>query len=156
MQWAWSSLRSSTNGSTGCSRLYVNSHHGFSKPTLAQLLRADRQAFVRLQEQSREGIKPHAAGTRPLNDLIKNLTSDHTVTFRKFEPTHHPWPVCKCLRFSIATGKSLFCNKLPIAPCTFTMRPQTSAKCAFRLTFYNHFWQVQFLYGKWSLTAPMS
>ena len=74
----------------------------------------------------------------------------------KFEPAHHAWPVCKRLRFYIATGKSLFCKKLPIAPCTFTMRPQMSAKCAFRLTFYNHFWEVQFLYGKWSLTAPMS
>ena len=56
---------------------------GFSKPTLAQLLRADRQAFVRLQEQSREGIKPHADGTRPLDNLIKNLTNDHTVTLHK-------------------------------------------------------------------------
>ena len=62
---------------------------GFSKPTLAQLLSADRQAFVRLQEQSREGIKPHADGTRPLDDLIKNLTNDHTVTFHLL-PTQAP------------------------------------------------------------------
>ena len=64
---------------------------GFSKPTLAQLLRADRQAFVRLQDQSREGIKPHADGTRPLDDLIKNLTNDHTVTLIPSNENKQSW-----------------------------------------------------------------
>ena len=54
---------------------------GFSKPNLTQILRADRQAFVRLQELSRAGIKPTPAGVRPLDALVTNLTNDHTVTF---------------------------------------------------------------------------
>ena len=54
---------------------------GFSKPNLTQLLRADRQAFVRLQELSRAGIKPTPAGVRPLDNLVTNLPNDHTVTF---------------------------------------------------------------------------
>ena len=74
----------------------------------------------------------------------------------KLEPTHHPWPVCKRSRFYIAIAKLLSCNKLPIAHSTCMMKLQMSAKCAFRLMFYNHFWQVQFLYGKWFLSAPMS
>ena len=53
----------------------------FKAPTLTQLLRADRQAFVRLQELSRDGIKPHADGTRPLDALIDNLPKDHTVVY---------------------------------------------------------------------------
>ena len=53
----------------------------FKAPTLTQLLRADRQAFVRLQELSRDGVKPHADGTRPLDDLIDNLPKDHTVVY---------------------------------------------------------------------------
>ena len=61
----------------------------FQKATLTQLLRADRQAFVRLQELSRDGIKPDAAGIRPLDRLIENLTADHTVTFHLL-PTAHP------------------------------------------------------------------
>ena len=61
----------------------------FQKATLTQLLRADRQAFVRLQELSRDGIKPDAAGVRPLDRLIENLTADHTVTFHLL-PTAHP------------------------------------------------------------------
>ena len=62
---------------------------GFNKPSLAQPLRADRQAFIRLQEQSRDGIKPHADGTRPLDGLIKNLINDHTVSFHLL-PTQAP------------------------------------------------------------------
>ena len=42
---------------------------------------ACRQAFVRLQELSRAGIKPTPAGVRPLDDLMRNLPNDHTVTF---------------------------------------------------------------------------
>lgn len=61
----------------------------FQKATLTQLLRADRQAFVRLQELSRDGIKPDPTGTRPLDRLIENLTGDHTVTFHLL-PTAHP------------------------------------------------------------------
>ena len=62
---------------------------GLANPRWRNRSGTDRQAFVRLQEQSREGIKPHADGTRPLNDLIKNLTNDHTVTFHLL-PTPAP------------------------------------------------------------------
>ena len=62
---------------------------GFNKPSLTQLLRADRQSLIRLQEQSRGGIKPLADGTRPLDDLVKNLINDHTVSFHLL-PTQAP------------------------------------------------------------------
>ena len=37
---------------------------GFKQPNVTQLLRADRQAFVRTQELSRDGVKPRADWTR--------------------------------------------------------------------------------------------
>ena len=48
---------------------------------MTQLLRADRKAFVRMQELSRDGIKPQADGTRPLDAIVQGLPQDHTVMY---------------------------------------------------------------------------
>ena len=54
---------------------------GFKEPSLTQLLRTDRQAFVRLQELSRDGIKPRADGTRPLDGYLGDMHNDSSVMF---------------------------------------------------------------------------
>ena len=54
---------------------------GFKQPSITQLLRADRQAFVRMQEMTRTGIRPLADGTRPLDAIVEDLPRDHTVMY---------------------------------------------------------------------------
>ena len=54
---------------------------GFKQPGMIQLLRADRQAFVRMQELSRDGIRPLADGTRPLDRIVQELEKDHSVVY---------------------------------------------------------------------------
>ena len=54
---------------------------GFKQPSVTQLLRADRQAFVRMQELSRDGVKPQADDTRPLDAMIQGLPQDHAVMY---------------------------------------------------------------------------
>eukprot|EP00435_Cladocopium_sp_Y103_P037752 s2763_g10.t1 len=68
---------------------------GFRAPGVTQLLRADRQAFVRMQELTREGIRPRPDGTRPLDDIIRSLPTDHTVVYYMLptaEPSKAPTP----------------------------------------------------------------
>eukprot|EP00435_Cladocopium_sp_Y103_P040692 s1782_g11.t1 len=38
-------------------------------------------AFVKMQELTREGIKPKAEGTRPLDKILKELPQDHSVVY---------------------------------------------------------------------------
>ena len=54
---------------------------GFSKVTQAQLLRADRQSFLRLAEMVTGGFKPNVAGTLPLDEALDRLHTDVTVTY---------------------------------------------------------------------------
>ena len=54
---------------------------GFKQPTLVQLLRTDRQCFVRMQELARDGIKPRPDGTRPLDAILQNMRNDSSVMF---------------------------------------------------------------------------
>ena len=54
---------------------------GFQKVTQAQLLRADRQAFVRISEQFTGSLKSFAGAVKPLDALIERLESDMTVTY---------------------------------------------------------------------------
>lgn len=54
---------------------------GFNKTTLTQLLRTDRQAYMRMAELSPDGVKPTAAGIRPLDDLMQKMRDDATVMF---------------------------------------------------------------------------
>jgi hypothetical protein len=54
---------------------------GFQKVTQAQLLRADRQAFVRFSEQFTGSLKSYAGAGRPLDPFIEKLESDMTVTY---------------------------------------------------------------------------
>ena len=54
---------------------------GFQKVSQAQLLRADRQAFLRLNELSAGSLKPDAAGKRALDDFIDSLHFDVSVTY---------------------------------------------------------------------------
>ena len=54
---------------------------GFKQLGITQLLRTDRQAFVRMQELTRDGIKPKPDGTRPLDQILQDMAQDHTVMF---------------------------------------------------------------------------
>jgi len=54
---------------------------GFQKVTQAQLLRADRQAFVRISEQFTGSLKSFSGAGKPLDALIERLESDMTVTY---------------------------------------------------------------------------
>ena len=54
---------------------------GFQKVTQAQLLRADRQAFVRMSEQFTGSLKTFAGAGMPLDPLIERLEADMTVTY---------------------------------------------------------------------------
>lgn len=64
---------------------------GFKQPTITQLMRADRQAFVRMQELTRDGIKPKPDGTRPLDAVLALMPNDHTVMYYML-PTQTPTP----------------------------------------------------------------
>ena len=54
---------------------------GFQRVTQAQLLRADRQAFVRLSEQFKGSLKTFAGAGKPLDPFIERMDSDMTVTY---------------------------------------------------------------------------
>ena len=54
---------------------------GFNKVSQAQLLRADRQSFLRLAELGTDGFKANAAGVLPLDDAFDRLHNDVTVTY---------------------------------------------------------------------------
>ena len=54
---------------------------GFARISLVQLLRTDRMAFARMSELSRDGIRPTAAGVRPLDNILKAMRDDSSVMF---------------------------------------------------------------------------
>ena len=54
---------------------------GFQRVSQAQLLRADRQAFVRMGEQVNGALKPKADGTRPLDAIFDALPTDVSVSY---------------------------------------------------------------------------
>ena len=54
---------------------------GFKQPGMTQLLRADRQAFVSMQELSRDCVRPLADGTRPFDKIVQELDKDHSVVY---------------------------------------------------------------------------
>ena len=54
---------------------------GFSKVSQAQLLRADRQAFLRLTKMITNKFKPTPAGVLPLDEALDRLHEDLTVTY---------------------------------------------------------------------------
>ena len=53
---------------------------GFSKITIAQILRADREAFNQASETCPH-IRSHGDGTRPLDDVFRNIFQMHQVSF---------------------------------------------------------------------------
>ena len=57
---------------------------GFARLTQAQVLRADRQAFVRMGEQVNGALKPQADGTKPLDGVIDALANDVSVWYTSF------------------------------------------------------------------------
>lgn len=65
---------------------------GFTKPGQAQLLRADRQAFLRLAEMVPHSMQITAAGILPLDEAYEKLHTDVTVTYHML-----PLPVAKTL-----------------------------------------------------------
>ena len=54
---------------------------GFAKISQAQLLRADRQSFVRMGERANGSLKPDPAGVRPLDAIIEDLYNDVSVSY---------------------------------------------------------------------------
>eukprot|EP00438_Fugacium_kawagutii_P027861 Skav203259 [mRNA] locus=scaffold2987:6867:8090:+ [translate_table: standard] len=54
---------------------------GFQKVSQGQLLRADRQAFVRMGELCNGVLKPNAAGVKPLDAIIESMSTDVSVTY---------------------------------------------------------------------------
>ena len=54
---------------------------GFNRPTQTQLLRADRQAFLRLSQMVTGSLKRSPAGVLPLDDAFDRLHADITVTY---------------------------------------------------------------------------
>jgi len=54
---------------------------GSSRVTQAQVLPADRQAFIRMEEQVNGALKPRADGTKPLDDVIDGLANDGSVSY---------------------------------------------------------------------------
>ena len=54
---------------------------GFQRVSQAQLLRADRQAFVRMGEQVNGALKPKADGTKPLDAIFDALPTDVSVSY---------------------------------------------------------------------------
>jgi hypothetical protein len=54
---------------------------GFSSPSLQQLLRADRELFVKMGEQTRGGITARPTGVLPLDEAMKTLMFAAQVQF---------------------------------------------------------------------------
>ena len=54
---------------------------GYAKISHTQLLRADRQAFLRLAETVSPPFTENAAGTLPIDDALNRLDTDVTVTY---------------------------------------------------------------------------
>ena len=62
---------------------------GFQKVSQAQLLRADRQAFVRLSETFAGSLKAMPAAGKPLDPLIEKLETDVSVTYFMLPMAQH-------------------------------------------------------------------
>ena len=83
---------------------------GFSKISQSQLLRADRQAFIRMSELFTGSLKAPIAAGKPLDPYIEKLESDMTVTYFMLPvPTSHA---------GSSTDKSDKDKKRPEAPNT--------------------------------------
>ena len=54
---------------------------GFNKVSVVQLLRTDRQAFMRMAEICNKGIQPLSNGVRPLDDAMNGMRNDSMVMF---------------------------------------------------------------------------
>eukprot|EP00435_Cladocopium_sp_Y103_P021104 s3819_g5.t1 len=63
---------------------------GFQKVTQAQLLRADRQAFIRMSELFTGSLKTHVGAGKPLDPYVERMETDMTVTYFMLPiPTSH-------------------------------------------------------------------
>ena len=63
---------------------------GFQKVSQAQLLRADRQAFIRLNELHTGSLKSAVGAGKPLDPYVEKLEGDMTVTYFMLPvPTSH-------------------------------------------------------------------
>ena len=81
---------------------------GFAKISQSQLLRADRQAFVRMSELFTGSLRAPIAAGKPLDPYIEKLESDMTVTYFMLPmPTSHA---------SSSTDKAEKDKKRPDAP----------------------------------------
>ena len=54
---------------------------GYSKVNVQQILKADQQAWVRLAEKLKDGVRRRADGTLPMDEAIRNLENDPQFTF---------------------------------------------------------------------------
>eukprot|EP00435_Cladocopium_sp_Y103_P021216 s3838_g5.t1 len=62
---------------------------GFQKVTQAQMLRADRQAFIRLSETFSGSLKVTPMAGKPLDPLIEKLENDVSVTYFMLPMSSH-------------------------------------------------------------------
>eukprot|EP00435_Cladocopium_sp_Y103_P010565 s3649_g2.t1 len=63
---------------------------GFQRVTQAQLLRADRQAFIRMSELFSGSLKTHFGAGKPLDPYVERLETDVSVTYFMLPvPTAH-------------------------------------------------------------------
>ena len=63
---------------------------GFQKVTQAQLLRADRQAFIRMSELFSGSLKTYVGAGKPLDQYVERMETDMTVTYFMLPiPTAH-------------------------------------------------------------------
>ena len=88
---------------------------GFTKISQSQLLRADRQAFVRMSELFTGSLRAPIAAGKPLDPYIEKLESDMTVTYFMLPmPTSHA---------SSSTDKAEKDKKRPDAPIVKGAQP---------------------------------
>ena len=66
---------------TFMSKLSQATPPGYSAPSLQQVLAADRELWTRAIEKARQSFKPDAAGLKPLDDLLFDLSTSASVIF---------------------------------------------------------------------------
>ena len=72
------------------SQLQNDAPPGYSKTSIQQVLRADKEAWLRLAEKLTDGVKRRADGVLPLDEELRGLQSDPKVVFHLLPLPHTP------------------------------------------------------------------
>ena len=70
------------------SQLQNDAPPGYSKTSIQQVLRADKEAWLRLAEKLKDGVKRRPDGVLPLDDELRGLQSDPKVVFHLLPLPH--------------------------------------------------------------------